>query len=521
MSNETAPVRRGLPKWAFVLIVGLTAAVTILLAALLVNIFHRKIEAKNPYVRLVEVDENTTDPARWGINWSREFDGYSRTVDKTHTRYGGSDGAPTKSRLEKDPWLVRMFAGYAFSIDFRERRGHAYMLQDREQTKRVLDKPQGGACLNCHASIIPTYRRVGLEKQGKMLADANGFDWPAVMAGFETISVMPYVEAHAELMKTPDGSDDSTRAVPTTKAATTQEALKAQTGHAHPVSCVDCHDPRTMELRVTRPAFVIGIQKLAASNEPTPHLPSIERWRKGSRSQPYDPNVDATRQEMRSFACGQCHVEYYCANKVTMFFPWGNGLKAEQIEQYYNDFKFPDGHRFFDFKHAETGAEVIKAQHPEFETWSQGVHARSGVACADCHMPYMRQGAAKISDHWVRSPLLNIARACQTCHPYPEAELEARVMAIQDRTHNLMQRSGAAMSEMLDAIVAAKKRGAKDDQIAPVLELQRKGQWRLDFVNAENSMGFHASQETARILGESIDFFRQAQLAAERIGKNQ
>ena len=174
-----------------------------------------------------------------------------------------------------------------------------------------------------------------------------------------------------------------------------------------------------MELRVTRPGFIRGIQALAASDEPVPHLPSIERWRQGKRAQPYDPNVDATRQEMRSFVCGQCHVEYYCGPKATLFFPWDNGLKVEQIEAHYDDYKFPDGHRFYDWKHAETGAEVLKAQHPEFEMWSQGIHARSGVACADCHMPYKREGAMKVSDHWVRSPLLNITRACQTCHPYP------------------------------------------------------------------------------------------------------
>jgi len=425
-----------------------------------------------------------------------------------------------------------MFAGYAFAIDFRDRRGHAYMLWDQEQTLRVLDKPQAGACLNCHASIVPTYRRLGLAKQGKTLADADGFDWPAVLAGFEQLSTMPYTDAHAEVLKTPDGSSDLSvepggSSIATTTPAnlsgakpgapTTKEALTQHVGKAHPVSCVDCHDPKTMELRVTRPAFVLGIRKLAESDDPLPNLPSIERWRTGTRAHAYDPNVDATRQEMRSFACAQCHVEYYCANKVTMFFPWGNGLKVEQIETYYNNFKFPDGHRFFDFKHAETGAEIIKAQHPEFETWSQGVHARSGVACADCHMPYKREGALKVSDHWVRSPMLNVARACQVCHPFPEEELQARVSTIQNRHYKLMERAGQAMVNMLDEVAAAKKAGVGEQQLQPILELQRKAQWRLDFSNAENSMGFHADQEGARILGESIDYFRQAQILAQQL----
>src|SRR5262249_50034653 len=157
--------------------------------------------------------------------------------------------------------------------------------------------------------------------------------------------------------------------------------------------------------------------------------------------------------------------------------------------------KFPDGHAFFDFKHTETGAEVLKAQHPEFEMWSQGIHARSGVACADCHMPYVRQGALKVSDHWVRSPMLNTARACQGCHPFPDTEIHARVETIEKRHHDLMERAGEALTGMLDEIVAAKKAGATDSELAPLLTLQRKAQWRLDFVNAENSMGFHAPQE--------------------------
>jgi nitrite reductase (cytochrome c-552) len=217
---------------------------------------------------------------------------------------------------------------------------------------------------------------------------------------------------------------------------------------------------------------------------------------------------------MRSFVCGQCHVEYYCGPKETLFYPWDNGLKVEQIEKTYDDHKFPDGTRFADFKHTETGAEVIKAQHPEFEMWSQGIHARSGVACADCHMPYKREGAMKVSEHHVQSPLLMVNLSCQTCHRVPEEELKARVETIQDRTHALMARSGTAMSDMLDALKAAKTAGATPDKLAPALALQRKAQWRLDFVNAENSLGFHASQESARILGESIDYSRQAQLLA-------
>jgi nitrite reductase (cytochrome c-552) len=320
---------------------------------------------------------------------------------------------------------------------------------------------------------------------------------------------MSYSDAHAEVVKTGSSNPVVKGAVP---------AFEHVEG-AHPIGCVDCHRPDTMELRVTRPGFIRGIQALAAGSEPTPHIPSIERWRQGGRAKPYDPNADGTRQEMRSFVCGQCHVEYYCGPKATLFYPWNNGLKAEQIEAYYDTYKFEDGQRFFDWRHAETGAEALKAQHPEFEMWSQGIHARSGVACADCHMPYTREGALKISDHWVRSPLLNVSRSCQVCHVYPEAEIQARVGVIQSRTHTLMTRAGKAVTDMLDAISAARARGASPLTLAPLMELQRKAQWRLDFVAAENSMGFHAPAEAARILAESIDYARQAEAQARGLGR--
>lgn len=501
--DSTAPPPRvWQTKWVL-LTVTAAAAASFGIAWLLTTMFHRKNEALNPYVRLVEVTETTTDPIQWSKNWPRQYDAYSRTVDATHTRYGGSEGAIPASRIERDPWLKRMFLGYAFALDFRDRRGHAYMLYDQQQTKRITERPQPGACLHCHASVVPTWRRVGLELSGKSLADAHGFEWEAVLKGFEKMSTIPYQEAYETMLQTPDGTP-------------ADAPHSAQMGDAHPVSCVDCHQPDTMSLRVTRPGFVLGIQALASSTEPTPHLPSVERWRKGDRKAPYDPNVDATRQEMRSFACAQCHVEYYCGPKERLFFPWDEGLRVEKIESFYEKKKFPDGTPFHDFVHTETGAPVYKAQHPEFETWSQGVHARSGVSCSDCHMPYKREGATKISDHWVRSPLLNISRSCQTCHAYPEEELRARVDAIQNRTHDLMGRAGSAINDMLSAVSAAKTT-APPEQLKSMLDLQRKAQWRLDFVNAENSMGFHAPQETARILGESIDYARQAQVLANWI----
>ncbi len=479
---EPTPLKLGL-------VAILAGGATLAVMALLGNIRTRKEEARQTFVKVVDLDEKTVDPAVWGKNFPRQFDSYQRTLENYDTKYGGagSEGAPM-SKLKEDPNLPVIFAGYAFAIDYNNRRGHAYMLQDQQITKRVTERPQSGACLHCHTSNAFLYREVG-KKNGAPGELSEAFDTPnaqaQLMAGFEATCKMTYKEA-GQMAK-------------------------------HPVACIDCHDPKSMNLRVTKPGFLRGIVALANSADPLPHLPSIEKWRRTDKSKPYDVNRDASRQEMRSMVCGQCHVEYYCGPKATLFFPWNNGLKVEQIEQYYNDYKFADGKRFFDFKHAVSGAEVIKAQHPEFELWSQGVHARAGVSCADCHMPYVREGAVKLSSHHVQSPLRDITRSCQTCHRVPEAELKARVETIQDRTHSLMLRAEDAVVALIKDLEAAKKAGLEETKLTAIFEFQRKAQWRVDYINAENSMGFHAPQETARILGEAVDFARQGQIELRRL----
>jgi len=426
--------------------------------AFLTTIIERKQEAKNPFFRVVELNDDLTDPAVWGKNFPLQYDDYRRTVDQVRTKYGGSEAQPrtptaadprstlAQSKLEEDPRLKAMWAGFPFSLDFREERGHAYMLDDQTFTGRQA-RPQPGACLNCHSSVYVAHKQAG---------DGD------VMKGFAKVNAMPFAEAR-KLVE-------------------------------HPVACIDCHDAQTMALRITRPAFIEGIANFKAAQ--------------GVAN--YDVNRDATRQEMRSFVCAQCHVEYYFKGpERRLVFPWHKGLKVEEIYDYYQEV----GHA--DWTHADTGARALKAQHPEFELWSQGIHARSGVACADCHMPFKRVGAAKISDHHIRSPLLNVNHACQTCHKWPEAELKARVETIQDRTHKLRDAALDALMDLINDLKTARAGGLATN--APALlqaqELQRKAQWYLDYVEAENSLGFHAPQEAARILAESINYARQGQLA--------
>ncbi|MGQ0734620.1 MAG: ammonia-forming cytochrome c nitrite reductase subunit c552 [Acidobacteriota bacterium] len=427
------------------------------MTALLVTIVERQQEARNPFYRVVELDEQTQEPAVWGKNFPLQFDGYKRTVDQQRTRYGGSEAIPrtptaadprsvvAQSRLEEDPRLKTMWAGYAFARDFREERGHAFMLEDQTYTERQQVVQQPGTCMHCHASVYVPYRTLG------------GGD---LTKGFEAMNRMPYQEARQHV--------------------------------THPVACIDCHKPDTMQLRVTRPAFLEGLRALKATE--------------GVAN--YDPNTMASRQEMRAFVCGQCHVEYYFKGpEKRLTYPWTKGLKADDILAYYEETGFRD------WVHAESGAPVLKAQHPEFELWNQGVHARSGVTCVDCHMPYQRVGAMKITDHHVQSPVLNLNRACQTCHRWSEDELRARVVQIQDRTYQIRNVAMDALIALIADIKSAASSGLGDHALAEARSEQRQAQFLVDFIEAENSMGFHAPQEAMRVLALALDHTRKGQVA--------
>jgi nitrite reductase (cytochrome c-552) len=408
------------------------------------------------------ISDDVEDPAVWGRVFPLHYELYKKTVDMERTKYGGSEAVPqtptptdprtvvSRSKVDEDIGLRTMWQGYAFAVDFREERGHAYMLEDQKLTRRQQAAAQPGACLNCHASSYLAFRKAG------------GGD---VTKGFEKVNAMPYSEA-VKLVQ-------------------------------HPVACIDCHDGNTMALRVTRPAFIEGMRALKASEG----------------VQNYDVNKQATAEEMRAFVCGQCHVEYYFRGaEKRLVFPWAKGLKVDNIQAYYDEIKFRD------FTHRQTGAPALKAQHPEFELWSQGIHARAGVKCADCHMPKIQYKDATLSDHWVRSPLLNIENACLGCHRkrdpgITEREMKARVEQIQDRHWSLREHAMTALLGLIADLTKAKEAGRSDAELATARYLQRRAQFYLDFVEAENSTGFHAPQEAARILGESLNYARQGQIA--------
>ncbi len=448
--------RRPLSTFGALAITAVAAVGVFFGLGLLMDINEKKQEAKLPFFKVVELTDDTDDPKVWGQNFPYQYDTFIKTVDHERTRFGGSETIPqepseddprtevTPSKLEHIPQLKRMWNGYAFAIDYREKRGHAYMLEDQTYTKRTQVVDQPGTCINCHASTYVPWKKAG---------DGDPH------AGYKKLNPLPLNE------------------------------IRDHFGQA--ISCIDCHDSQTMALRITRPGFLEGIKALKAKE-------GIED---------YDPNTMATRQEMRSYICAQCHVEYYFSGEdKDLVFPWHNGLNADEMLAHFDEKGFKD------WTHKETGAPMIKVQHPEFELWSKGAHAAAGVSCSDCHMPYTRVGGLKISDHQVRSPLLNINNACQTCHKVPEQDLLARTEAIQERTKDMSKKALDALVDLIDDIKEAKEKHEGID-LTEAQQHQRKASFYVDFVVSDNSNGFHASQESARLLGTSIDFSRKGQNA--------
>ncbi|MCL1897252.1 MAG: ammonia-forming cytochrome c nitrite reductase subunit c552 [Micrococcales bacterium] len=470
--TDTAPAAKKPRWWLFVGVAAAAAVITFVITALVANIFGNKQDAKiATYKRLVTITDTTYDSATWGQNFPVQYDLFKATAEFEPTVFndalvpadkdrvddgvadGHEDGAPlpeardkiTKSKIEADPRLKKMWAGYAFAIDYGHLRGHEYMLIDQQNTRRVLQRPQAGACLNCHASLPEVL---------------DALDSTDRAAGWDIMNGMKYGEAAAY--------------------------AKA------PVGCIDCHDPKTMELRITRPALANG----------------LTAWKQSQGISGYDVNKDATTSEMRSFVCAQCHSEYYMkGDEKTLTFPWADGLDANDQYSYYQEAEFKD------FEHKLTGAAIIKIQHPEFETWTTSVHAANGVSCADCHMPYVRDGGQKVSNHDVKSPMGDVNKSCGVCHPAGEEMLTTRVRTIQNRFVDSRDRAMDSLVVLIDDIVAAQEAGnVPQDRIDLALEYQRKATMYTDWLFSENSYGFHSPDYLQRLCSQALDASRIGQL---------
>jgi nitrite reductase (cytochrome c-552) len=256
----------------------------------------------------------------------------------------------------------------------------------------------------------------------------------------------------------------------------------------NPIGCADCHDPETMELTITRPGVIEYYQRTGGDVK------------------------NATIGEMRSLVCAQCHVEYYFkGDGKYLTLPWDKGLKAEDMEAYYDELEYSD------FVNAVSKTPIIKTQHPDYELFLMGPHGEKGLSCADCHMPYVSDGGVKYSNHHLVSPLKDISASCQVCHRDSEETLRNLVYERFDSIVELRSRLEPELAKAHILVKIAMENGATDEELAPVRKLIRAAQWRWDFVVASHGAAFHAPLESARVLSHGIDKTFQAQLLANEI----
>ena len=265
----------------------------------------------------------------------------------------------------------------------------------------------------------------------------------------------------------------------------------------NPIGCVDCHNPETMELQVNRNYLNDGLKA------------------QGSKT-----TLDnATQQDMRSMVCAQCHVEYYfqktplkdgkTAAVVTL--PWKKGTNVDDMEKYYDEIQFSD------WVHPISKTPMIKAQHPEYETWKTGVHGKNNVSCADCHMPYKQEGGVKYTDHKIGNPLEHMDNTCMNCHRTDEKSLLENVKLKKDRKDELQ---GKAIKQLAAAHLEAGKAwevGATEEEMKPILTDIRHAQWRWDYSVASHGAFFHAPEETLRTLGTALEKAGNARIALAKV----
>ena len=409
-----------------------TVVVVFFIGLLASSIVERRSEAKLYFQMISEIPEWEPRNEVWGENFPRQYETYVMTADTTFkSKHGGS---ATIDYLEKYPELVIMWAGYAFARDYNQGRGHYYAVSDVHNTLRTV-QPQPATCWTCKSTDVPrVMNEIGVEEFYKST----------------------WAEMGSEIV--------------------------------NHIGCQDCHDPKTMNLRITRPALAEAFER-----------------------QGIDIN-EATHQEMRSLVCAQCHVEYYFKGEGKyLTFPWDEGFSADNMETYYDNYEFTD------WTHALSRAPMLKAQHPDYELYKTGIHADRGVSCADCHMPYQREGGLKFTNHHISSPLNNISGSCQVCHRESEEKLLANVYERQSKVQELRRIAEINLARLHLEAKIAWDNGATEEEMKPVLTYIRHAQWRWDWVAASNGMGFHSPVESLRVLGTSIQKAQEARVVLARI----
>ncbi len=407
------------------------AAATFLLGLLAASILQRREEARQK-LPLQPIGKWETDGSAWGVNYPREHEAYKRMEDSTtRTEYGG---AFPRDYLAETPAYVILYAGYGFAKQYQQARGHVHSIEDVTETRRV-NETTPATCWTCKSTDVPRL----MDEMGAAEFYASNF-----------LALKPEI--------------------------------------THPIGCLDCHEPNTMRLRITRPALREALARQGKD---------IER---------------ATHQQMRSLVCAQCHVEYYFKGEGDyLVFPWDKGTTPEDMERYY------DAAEFADWTHAISRTRMVKLQHPDYEIYTTGIHAYRDIACADCHMPYRTEGGVKFTDHHIRSPLLNLSNSCAVCHRWPEEEIRRRVVSGQDKVREGREMAERALARAHFDVAAAIEAGAGDEELAEARNLLRGGQLRWDYVAASNSMGFHSPQECTRILAAAIDMAGRCRVECARI----
>jgi len=420
-----------------------TMALVFLLGLLASSIIERRAEAAYAFTPQIQYEEFEPRNEIWGKNFPMEYQSHKRTADTTfRSKYNGSS---TIDMLEVDPRLVVLWAGYGFSKDYNQGRGHYYAVQDVRNTLRTgapLDgakSPMPNTCWACKSPDVP-----------RLMNEIGAAEF--YRGSWET--------------KGPEVVNS--------------------------IGCADCHDARSMELRISRPALVEAYERLGKNIE------------------------DVSHQEMRSLVCAQCHVEYYFSKTEVegvpfLTFPWDNGFSAEAMEKYYDEIEFSD------WTHKLSKAPMLKAQHPGYETYMTGVHASRGVSCSDCHMPFMSVGGQKYTDHHVQSPLNNVANSCQVCHREETQKLISDVYERQDR---IIENRDKLEELLVRCHVEAKLAwdlGATEEQMNSILQDIRHAQWRWDYAAASHGGSFHSPVEISRVIGTGINIAQEGRIKLSRL----
>lgn len=417
----------------------LTVVIVFLLGLLASSIIERRAEATYAYKPTKEISQFETRNEIWGENYPREYESYLNTSDTSfRSLYNGN---ALIDMLELYPNLVVLWAGYPFSKDYCQPRGHYYSVTDVINTLRTeapMSDTSGKMPNTCWTCKSPDVPRV-MNKVG--IAEFYKGKWAS--RGSEIVNF---------------------------------------------IGCADCHDSKTMNLRISRPSLIEAFERQGID---------IKK---------------ATQQEMRSLVCAQCHVEYYFkGDGKYLTFPWDKGICVDSIEKYY------DSYTFTDWTHSLSKVPLIKAQHPDYEMFKMGIHSQRGLSCADCHMPYRSQGGVKFTDHHIQSPLNYISSTCQVCHRESEKTLRENVYERQRKVAQLREKAEELLVKAHLEAKAAWDAGAKEAEMSRILTLIRHAQWRWDFAAAGHGNSFHAPLETMRILGTSIEKAQEARLILAKL----